>query len=580
MSSLKLLFLEILILQNVSAECDSENGPPGTPVCVFISNPPYERAQWATCVTNTYIYLASKGKFSCVEKHAKYCYYQCMLEDHEDESGTVSEDCECNENQTLPINNLPSWCYSPSGDNCSWYSQCLEKKFPCQDMHQTSYAINNGVRFCQLYQDHFKQFSPAGRKWINAVRGCLQVALVPLLRPFREVTCNEIQQKAFNSHIECYVYPNKDVPSFCSLPNHDRFKALFTVGPELYSNCVNKVYREACANIYESAKQLVNVVYISCPIHATDDLIKNIQIIFSKSVEKTKRYRRSPTPTDDYDAGTDLIVTIEKRLRWKLRGVTWIGYFRNNTLDTSNEKINSFRTFHILLAPSKLYNLNYKTNVTLKINMTEILNEVTFSFKNGSFTSNMINGISIEKYNVCGNRNCSEITVEVKPLTSVVTKDQKYTFWTMENEILVVVGSVLFLVIFVLELLNGWNRETKENNARVNQTQCQETGRKKARSHGLYDRTIHRPERMLRQPRLHECKSANTTETNSVASKDMQLFETRHVKKWSLSKTVPGYSYGYRQEKRRITVQDHLTPRPRCISCKLPQNTMGKTNQD
>ncbi|XP_062587432.1 uncharacterized protein LOC134249093 [Saccostrea cucullata] len=495
-----------------------------------------------------------------------------MLEDHKVESGTVSEDCECNENQTLPINDLPSWCYSPSGDNCSWYSQCLEKKFTCQDMHQTSYAINNGVRFCQLYQDHFQQFSPAGQKWINSVRECLQVALVYFLRPFQKVTCNEIQQKAFDSHVDCYVNPNKDVPSFCSLPNHDRFKALFTVGPELYSNCVNKVYREACANIYESAKQLVNVAYISCPIHATDDLIKNIQIIFSKSVEKTKRYRRSPTPTDDYDAGTDLIVTIEKRLRWKLRGVTWIGYFQNSTLDTLNEKINSFRTFHILLAPSKLYNLNYKTNVTLEINMTEILNEVTFSFKNGSFTSNMINGISIEKYYVCGNRNCSEITVEVKPLTSVVTKAQKYTFWTMENEILEVKCDGLcregiyrkaYLKTLkkanardtgisesrrttsgegyqTSELLNGWNRETKENNARVNQTQCQETGRKKARSHGLYDRTIHRSEQMLRQPRLHECKSANTTETNSVASKDIQLFETRHVKKWSLSYNCTG----------------------------------------
>ncbi|XP_061164465.1 uncharacterized protein LOC133173496 [Saccostrea echinata] len=376
---LKLLCLEIFILQYVSAECDSKNGPPGSPECVLISNPHYDRHQWGTCVTNNYMQTASKGKFSCVEKHATYCYYQCMLEKHKVESGTVSKDCECNPDQSLPINDLPSWCYSPSGDNCDWYSQCLEKKFPCQNMHQTSYAINNGVRFCQLYQDHFKLFSTTGQKWINGVRGCLQVALVPLLRPFRKVTCNEIQEKAFNSHVDCYVNPNKDVPSYCSLSDLDRFKVLFTVGPSLFLNCVKKVYPEACANIYESAKQLVNVVYISCPIHKVESFIKGFQILFSNSFENSKRYRRTATATDDYNKGTDLIVSIEKRLRWKLRGVTWLGYFQNNTLRNDLESLENktiSRTFHILLAPSKLYNLNCKTNVTKDINMTEIVNEM------------------------------------------------------------------------------------------------------------------------------------------------------------------------------------------------------------
>ncbi|XP_062587428.1 uncharacterized protein LOC134249089 [Saccostrea cucullata] len=61
--------------------------------------------------------------------------------------------------------------------------------------------------------------------------------------------------------------------------------------------------------------------------------------------------------------------------------------------------------------------------------------------------------------------------------------------------------------------------------------------------------TIHRPDRRLRQLRLHKCKNANTTETNFfVASKEMQLLETQHVKMESLSYRCAGLQLQTRLE--------------------------------
>ncbi|WAR31921.1 LOW QUALITY PROTEIN: hypothetical protein MAR_034463, partial [Mya arenaria] len=159
------------------------SGPSGIVECFTVYGGKY---QWGTCLTKAYIEQRFKRNHTCRDRTNTYCYYQCMLEQYG--ISEVYDVCSCQTDEAP----LPAWCYSPDGRDCSWYKACLE----------TSYALEYGENFCNLYTENYNGFDETGRKWIDAVRKCLQVALVPLLRR-NNPSCDEIKDVAFRSHSEC-----------------------------------------------------------------------------------------------------------------------------------------------------------------------------------------------------------------------------------------------------------------------------------------------------------------------------------------------------------------------------------------
>ena len=81
------MFVSILVKASGS-ECESWNGPSGTTECVLLE-PYYNKYQWATCLTDTYIGTFSKGKHGCRSSLVIYCWYQCMLEVNNLEEGKL-----------------------------------------------------------------------------------------------------------------------------------------------------------------------------------------------------------------------------------------------------------------------------------------------------------------------------------------------------------------------------------------------------------------------------------------------------------------------------------------------------------
>lgn len=186
-----------------SSQCNKDSGPPGMTRCVQV--PGYrEQWQWTTCLTDAYVQQKSDHKHKCLDRSSTYCWHQCMLEFYNKENGTVSQDCLCNPSLFTSSNNrsLPQQCYSPSGTSCGWYRNCLEKRYPCEAT-SNGYAIRYAEKFCKLYGDRYSLFSIDGRKWVDGVRKCLQVALVPLIRPWKNPSCQEIRKTAFASHTPC-----------------------------------------------------------------------------------------------------------------------------------------------------------------------------------------------------------------------------------------------------------------------------------------------------------------------------------------------------------------------------------------
>ncbi|XP_068746916.1 uncharacterized protein [Montipora capricornis] len=181
--SAAIVFLSLMVQTGWAAQCNVNVGPPGITACVNI--PGYIRKQWATCLTNTYIQQKSGHKHRCTLTYVKYCWYQCMVEVHSQNYGSVTRDCSCNETSNQrpsPSLILPSFCYSPSGNSCAWYHDCLEKKYSCEDL-TNAYAIRYAEKFCSLYNETSPLLSQKGRQWMDSVRKCLLVSLVTLLRP-------------------------------------------------------------------------------------------------------------------------------------------------------------------------------------------------------------------------------------------------------------------------------------------------------------------------------------------------------------------------------------------------------------
>ena len=132
----------------------------------------------------------------------------------------------------------------PSGDKCSWYRECLEKVHSCQN-HEARYAITYGERFCKLYEDKKSNFSPIAQKWIDNVRRCLQLQLVPYIRNFQQRTkCEEIKQAAFKSHDCCYLAGDScskqtGAPSVYDIPAKDWANIIWTIKGSLGDEFLN-----------------------------------------------------------------------------------------------------------------------------------------------------------------------------------------------------------------------------------------------------------------------------------------------------------------------------------------------------
>ena len=210
-------------------KCDRGYGPAGNVHCISSSR--YYGHQWATCRTDTYIRTKSNAKHQCLDRSRIYCYYQCMLDVYNKETGAVLSHCTCSPSDPAPTESvpLPAWCYSPDGSSCNWYRECLNKAYPSCENDDDDYAIKFAEKFCKLYDESYSKFSSYGQQWINAVRKCLQVKLVPLVDTTRAKTCAELKSTAFESHNPCYLNPDESSLTYCGLSLSDKFTVFWTI---------------------------------------------------------------------------------------------------------------------------------------------------------------------------------------------------------------------------------------------------------------------------------------------------------------------------------------------------------------
>jgi hypothetical protein len=227
MMSVKLVLLTLLgVVTDGNGICDRQTGPVESIECSLTDK--FNTEQWNTCLTNTYIQQQSQGRHRCGDETVKYCNYPCMREVYYLEGDLVIDPCACNASSVPSTSTLPIECLSPDGSNCDWYKTCLERKYSCQGT-PTEHVLTYATTFCELYTKHRGIFSDQAQRWINDARKCLQMALVPFVRPFINSNCQKIRDKAFTSYKPCYLRPYPGDASICRMTRRDWLRIFWTL---------------------------------------------------------------------------------------------------------------------------------------------------------------------------------------------------------------------------------------------------------------------------------------------------------------------------------------------------------------
>ena len=318
--------------------------------CVLITQPSYDSHQWAACVTEDYMIRASNGTYNCSYADTDtQCWYPCMLEIYGVENGSVNDDCSCTPGEMLPTNRsrLPAECYNPQGDDCGWYANCLEMRYPCRGTDD-DYAIEYAEEICNRFfsEDNYNGFSSTGKLWINEVRKCLQIELVPSLRLWANYTCADIRRIAFASHASCYV----DIsPSMCELSCADVIRAFAIV------NLPGGDFREGAAATapLETIDQMLSIL-LKCYENELSGCIKGVLTTVEIAVKVGRSNHNLHT------AATALMLAryFARALYWEENGFGWFPFFNNRRKrQIADEEIN----VRVVLVDMKLLNISSGT---------------------------------------------------------------------------------------------------------------------------------------------------------------------------------------------------------------------------
>lgn len=125
-----------------------------------------------------------------------------------------------------------SYCYAPNTTDCTWYSRCLARRFPCR-RHQCKYSIRYARRYCEQYSSDSLSVSDSSSRWIDAVRQCVQMAYDPLLHRCQgNPSYDEIEQHAIQSYESCFTSPPNG-QSVCDVDVKDWFRIFWKIKDSL-----------------------------------------------------------------------------------------------------------------------------------------------------------------------------------------------------------------------------------------------------------------------------------------------------------------------------------------------------------
>lgn len=308
-----LYFLNLLLIVSCRNSCNENTGPSGLYKCIRIED--YLSYQWATCLTNSYIEMNSDYRHTCRKKmfdvyRPAYCWNQCMMELHDVEEGVVYPDCQCTPTEmttkfptaTTP---LPGICLSPTGNDCLWFRNCLKSKYTCYGKAYMK-MIDLASAFCNYKITEQTHLSKNASEWVLYSRKCFQVNMTPVLKPWLQLTCTDLDSKAQSVRSTCLTNPLGQI-STCDLNFKDLWGIVWNVRESYYSN------------IIPSLDVFVEIVH-KCYLNKSNQVVKKV------------KFRLKPTFLRKMtnDMADQFLQNVAVALKWRENDVVWFATLDND----------------------------------------------------------------------------------------------------------------------------------------------------------------------------------------------------------------------------------------------------------
>ena len=384
-------------------QCDPNSGPPGTAECVLLTGYNYQY-QWATCLTNIYIKQKSGHRHACINPFATYCWYQCMMDVYSREFGPVEAYCSCTPSGKL-TSSLPEFCYSPSGSSCHWYRYCIDRYYPsCKDT-SNAYTIRYAEKFCNLYEGRKDLFSSEGQKWVDAARRCLQVNLVPLIRPWISATCPQVREWALAYQTPCYLGPDQNVSSICDLNCMDYFRIFWAIRGSFSKLDTAWESIKGLWNIETECGKSSSIGWCFQEVaHRMMNFTKiTVQKFSQKEDHSSETYSVSLTEADAGSRFADGVgLSIVQTMKWNTFVMDWVAYISGSYSSTSSDEVDII----IVLGDSKA--LGIVTTSTPSINLNHTIHQFATAIKEGKLPLK-VDGykVWVKSLALCSDKSCT-----------------------------------------------------------------------------------------------------------------------------------------------------------------------------
>ena len=259
------------------------------------------------------------------------------------------------------------------------------------------------------------------------MRKCLQVKLVPILRPFVTPTCESIKQTAFISHPGCYLHPDSGAPSICDIGVADWARIIWTVKGALIQDPT------------ATLKQIIDIG-IECGYDILSNGMGKIQMTFGRATETVLNNLS--------DFSKNVVVQMARQMDWDRRGIVYFGFpaliiiNRNKrATDTNSDLVH----VNLLIAPRYKFDLNAANNTPV-VNVSAEAISAAEAIENGDVRIDIGEEAQFTVLSLCMDYNCTETSLQVDPAPPEKKDDSGLSATT----IIIIVCAVTFGTVLIV----------------------------------------------------------------------------------------------------------------------------------
>ena len=258
---------------------------------------------------------------------------------------------------------------------------------------------------CDLYGRSKHYLRVKTRRWIDSVRRCLLVKLVPIVRPYFNISsCEDIESFAADTQLPCYLAPYSSEPSVCDLDLEEWVKVFWTIKGNLTKSTSHglKIMLESTSKCGDNMLQRILG-------GQSTQIVQNIQQTGMFMVRLTVSGdlgNENVTEFKDCDEMAERISNqLAIQLNWNQNSVLWFAFVSNRS-DVNEIGVN------ILLGSRSLYDVTIRFENSQII---EILIDMVVALRDEKISLSVNDRFNITAFSACLDYGCQATAYDIAP---------------------------------------------------------------------------------------------------------------------------------------------------------------------